>query len=232
MTASHVLVTRPLPAGAATARLVAARGFVPVLAPMLVIRPRPLDPDAVPGGLAAVAVTSGNAIAGLPGALHGLPLFAVGDATAARARAAGFTAVTSAGGDAAALAALLGRAAPAGPLLLAVGAGQGEALAADLRARGREVHRRELYAAGPAAALPDEAVAALRAGAVAAALFFSAETARSFVRLVGAAELGGTLAGVIACAIGPPSVVALQALGWREIRLAAHPTQDEMLALL
>ncbi len=234
MTAARVLVTRPLPAGAATAAALAARGVAPLLAPMLVIRPLPLAPDdpALAAGLAAVAVTSGNAVPGLPAALRALPLFAVGDATAARARAAGFARVASAGADAAALAALLARAAPPGALLLAVGEGRGAALEQALRAQGRTVHRRTLYAAEPAGALPAEAADALRSGTVDAALFFSAETARVFVRLAEAAGVADALGGVTACAIGRPAAVALEALRWREIRLAAHPTQEAMLALL
>jgi uroporphyrinogen-III synthase len=226
----HVLITRPLPAGATTADAVVALGFVPLLAPALVVCARELGE--IPAGLAAIAVTSGNALPGLPVSLHRLPLFAVGDATAARARAVGFADVTSAGADAAALAALLTRRAPAGPLLLAVGEGQGAALEQALRAAGKPVHRRVLYAAEPAAELPAAAVAALRTGTVGAALFFSAETARVFVRLVEAAGLADALGGVRACAIGVPAVVALRTLRWREIRQADRPTQEAMLALL
>lgn len=227
-----VLITRPLPDGEATAARVAARGFRPLLAPMLTIRTHPIGPEALPAGLVAIALTSGNAIPGLPAALHPLPLFAVGDATAAKARAAGFAAVASAAADAAALATLLARAAPLGPLLLAVGEGQGAALEQTLRAQGREVHCRVLYTAEPATSLPAEAVAALRGGSVHAALFFSAETARTFVHLAGAAGLADALDTVTACAIGRSAAVALEALRWRQIRLAAHPTQDAMLALL
>ncbi|MBW4090707.1 MAG: uroporphyrinogen-III synthase [Proteobacteria bacterium] len=226
----HVLITRPLPAGAATADAVAALDFVPLLAPTLVVCARELGE--IPAGLVAVAVTSGNALPGLPVSLHRLPLFAVGDATAERARAVGFAYVTSAGADAAALAALLARRAPEGPLLLAVGEGQGATLEQALRAAGRAVHRRVLYAAEPAAELPAAAVAALRAGTVGAALFFSAETARVFVRLVEAAGLADALGGVRACAIGGAAVVALRTLRWREIRQARRPTQEAMLALL
>ncbi len=226
----HVLITRPLPAGAKTAGAVAALGLVPLLAPVLVIRPREIE--ALPAGLAAIAVTSGNALPGLPVFLHRVPLFAVGDATAARARSAGFAEVTSAGADAAALAGLLAQRAPPGPLLLAVGEGQGGTLEQTLLAQGREVHRRVLYAAEPAAELPAETVAALRSGTVAAALFFSAETARAFVRLAMAAGLADAVGGVRACAISAPTVVALRVLRWREIRQASHPTQDAMLALL
>ena len=229
---AEVLITRPLPGATATAARVAARGFRPLLAPLLTIAPQPLAEASVPPGLGAIAVSSASALPGLPASLRALPLFAVGDATAAAARAAGFARVSSAGADAAALAALIARATPAGALLLALGAGQGTALEQALRAAGREVHRRDLYAALPVPALPAAAVMALAAGSVAAALFFSAETARVFVRLAGAAGLAGRLDGVTACAIGPAAGMALRALRWRQIRLADHPTQDAMLALL
>jgi len=75
-------------------------------------------------------------------------------------------------------------------------------------------------------------MAALRAGTVSSALFFSAETARQFVRLAQRAGVAETLRGVDAVSIGQPAAVALQALPWRRIRVAARPNQDEMLALL
>ncbi|MDE2007296.1 MAG: uroporphyrinogen-III synthase [Rhodospirillales bacterium] len=224
-----VLVTRPEAEAAATAARLSALGWTPLIAPML--RIRRLEAE-IPDAIAAIALTSGNAVPFLPERLHALPVFAVGDATAARARAAGFADVRSAGADAEALARLIAAEAPPGPLLLAVGRGRGETLAAALEAQGRAVQRREVYAADPEAALPSPAAAALRGGEVAAAMFFSAETARAFVRLAEAEALGPALSGVIACAIGAPAVMALGALPWREIRQAAHPTQEAMLELL
>jgi len=224
-----VLITRPLPAAEATAARVLALGRPAILAPLLAIR---VLPAGLPEAPAAIAVTSGAALAGLPPRLHTVRLFAVGAATAARARAAGFAEVTSADADAAALATLLLREAPAGPLLLAVGEGQGAALEQTLAAAGREVVRRAVYAAEPAAALPAPARTALAAGTIGAALFFSAETARVFVRLVTAAGLAENLGSIEACAIGRPAAVALEALRWRRIRVAATPTEDAMLALL
>jgi uroporphyrinogen-III synthase len=157
----------------------------------------------------------------------------VGDATAARARDAGFAAVTSAAGDAAALLALVVRLLPPGgaPLLLAAGEGQGEALAAALAAAGYAAIRREVYAARPAQSLPDTVQALLAAERVRAALFFSAATARTFVRVIGESS-AAALGRADALAIGPAAAVALQALPWRSIRIAARPNQDEMLALL
>jgi uroporphyrinogen-III synthase len=212
---------------------VAALGLAPVAAPLLEIAALPVDlPD--PAGVRAVLVTSGNAIRALPASWHATKLLAVGDATARLAREAGFADVHSADGDAPTLADLAARRlpAPGPPLLLASGARQGAALMADLRRRGFEVIHREVYAATPAPALPAVIAEALRGEALRAVLFFSAETARAFVTLVGTAGLTLRVQDIEALAIGRPAGVALEALPWRAIRVAARPTQDEMLALL
>jgi uroporphyrinogen-III synthase len=227
-----VLVTRPEPGASATAARLRALGFEPVLAPLLVVEQLAANLPA-PDTVRAVLATSGNAVAALPPAWHALPLLAVGDATAARARDAGFAAVTSAAGDAAALLALVVRLLPPGgaPLLLAAGEGQGEALAAALAAAGYAAIRREVYAARPAQSLPDTVQALLAAERVRAAWVFSAATARTFVRVIGESS-AAALGRADALAIGPAAAVALQALPWRSIRIAARPNQDEMLALL
>jgi uroporphyrinogen-III synthase len=228
-----VLITRPEPGASETAARVALLGFTPVLTPVLRIRPTPvrLPPAA---SLAAVLVTSGNAVDALPPDYRAMNLLSVGDATAQRARAAGFLRVTSAAGDADALAELVTRHQNPrdGTLLLASGQSQGQKLAAALRQAGYRVIRRVAYAAVPVPQLAPTAVTALRAGRVRAALFFSAETARQFVRLARRAGLAETLAGVDAISIGQPAAVALEALPWRGVRVAAQPTQDEMLTLL
>ncbi|MDE2333668.1 MAG: uroporphyrinogen-III synthase, partial [Rhodospirillales bacterium] len=133
--AGLVLVTRPVDQAAQTARRLRAMGHAPLLAPALAIEARRLAPVA---RVQAVLVTSANALASLPEPLRQHRLLAVGDATAGRARAAGFTDVASAGRDAAALAALATRLLDpaAGPVLLAVGEGHGVTLAAALRDAG------------------------------------------------------------------------------------------------
>jgi uroporphyrinogen-III synthase len=231
--APSVLITRPEPGAGETAASVVSLGFRPILAPALEILPLPcrLPPAA---RLQAIVIASGNAVQALPASHRGLPLLAVGDATAARARAAGFTRTESADGDAHALAALTGRSCDrkGAALLLATARGQGEALAADLRARGFRVIRRAVYAAVPARTLPAAACNDLAAGAVTAALFFSAETARHCVWLLRRARLHEAVRTVDALAIGRSAAVALEALPWRRIRVAARPNQDAMLALL
>ena len=187
-----------------------------------------------PARLQAIVIASGNAVPALPAGHRGLPLLAVGDATAARARAAGFARTASADGDARALAALAARSCDpkAAALLLATARGQGRELAADLRARGFRVIRRAVYAAVPARTLPPAARDDLAAGDVTAALFFSAETARHVIRLLRRARLHEAVRTVDALAIGRSAAVALEALPWRRIRVAARPNQEAMLALL
>ena len=228
-----VLITRPEPGASDTAERVAVLGYRPVLAPLLEVRPLPAPLPAAQS-LQAILVTSGNAIPALPATHRQLPLFAVGDATAARARLAGFGKVSSADGDANALAALVDRACDphAGALLLASGRGQGMSLARDLRSRGFRVARRAVYASLPVSALPPLASEGFAAGTLTAALFFSAETAKHAVRLLRATRLGEAVRSVEALAIGQSTAVALQALPWRRIRVASRPTQDALLSLL
>jgi uroporphyrinogen-III synthase len=205
------------------------------VAPVLAIVPLRLrlsNPEA----LAAVLVTSGNALPALLPACRDCLALTVGDTTARRAVTAGFTNVVSASGDAAALVQLVGqRLRPEqGTILLASGQGQGQgqALTATLRQTGYRVVRRVVYAARPVAALPDGAATALTNGQVRAALFFSAETARHFVRIIQAADLADSTRTIEAVAIGRTAAVALEPLPWYRVRVAARPNQNEMLALL
>lgn len=230
---ASVLITRPEPGASETAERVASLGLLPVVAPLLEINT--LSVAWPPSGeVQAILVTSGNAIPALPASHRHLPLLAVGQATALIARQAGFKEVQSADGDAAALADLAERVCRphGGPLLLATGRRQGHALATELRRRGFAVVRRVVYAAEPVLLLPDTARSALADGTLRAALFFSAETAQAGVRLIDAAGLSDAVRAVDAVAIGQPAAVALEALPWRRVRVAARPDQDAMLALL
>src|SRR3981081_3115155 len=99
-----VLVTRPHPDDETTATALRARGFEVLCAPMLRFESVAFhdDEDARYG---AVIVTSANALRGIEPHLNGsrllkLPLFAVGERTAAAARGGGFENAIPADGDA------------------------------------------------------------------------------------------------------------------------------------
>ena len=237
-TRGTILITRPEPAATETAVRVTAMGFHPVVAPMMTIRTMaPLDMKPTSRSRSnpiGILVTSGNALPALGADFRDIPLFAVGRATARRATQAGFRTVASADGDAADLARLVAeRVHPTqGALLLLSGRGQGMALAATLRTLGFRITRRVAYTTEPTQVLPDAALRALRAGSVTHALFFSAETARVFHRLVRRMALAPLLAGCDALAISQRTEVALRGLPWRRISIAAAPDQDSLLALL
>ena len=230
-------MTRPEPGLGETARAVAAIGLQPIACPLL--RIRALKHRLPPGHLLqAVLLTSGQALASLRDAarsdpaLRGLPLLAVGDGTAARARAAGFADSVSAGGDAAELERLVRVRLPAGAaLLLPTASGQGQALCRRLRQAGYAVHRRAVYAAECPSGLSPAGFAALRDGGVAACLFFSGETARNFDRLCPVA-LRPSLRTVRALAISAHVASTLDGMTWRAVQAAPRPDAASLLALL
>ena len=228
-----VLITRPADAAADTARRLVARGWRPVFAPVVAIE-RVAAALPPPGAVQAVLVTSASALRMMPAAYFEVPLLAVGDATACRARAAGFMLTHSAAGDAAALAALVARTcSPSrGPLLHACGRAAPDLLGATLAGLGFEVLRREVYAARPMVRLPQAARKELARNRVAAALFFSPATARTFVALLGDDMPPDVVADVTAIAISEAAAAALAPLPWRRIRVASRPNQDELLAHL
>jgi len=218
-------------------------GLTPLVAPLQAVEPVPIRLPP-PERVAGLVLTSRNAITAIPPAWHAVPVWAVGDATASRARAAGFGGVSSADGDAVALANLIARSIPdpAPPpagrrpvratLLLATGRGVGGPITVMLRQHGFRVIRRIAYRARAAPNLPDTAIEALTAGLPLAVLFFSAEAARVFCRLVIRAGLAPAIAAHDAIAISSTAGMALRSLPWRAIRVAARPNQDAMLAML
>nr|WP_281417464.1 uroporphyrinogen-III synthase [Plastoroseomonas hellenica] len=227
-----VLITRPEPGAAETARQVAAQGWTPVLAPALLLAPRPTT--ALPPAQALLLPSRAAARALTPRDNPDLPVLAVGEGTAAEARAQGFAQVTAADGDAASLTALVAATLrpAAGPLLLAVGEGYSTALAAALRALGFKVLRRVVYAATPATALPQAALAALTAGRVGSALFFSPRSATITAALLRDAGLAEICMTIEALALSPRIAAALAPFPWRCIRATSQPNPEALLALL
>jgi uroporphyrinogen-III synthase len=230
---THVLITRAEPDATETAQRIQALGLAPLVAPIFELR---LNPDqlAVANTIAAVVLTSRHAIAACPSTLHAHPAFAVGPATATRAAAAGFRNVVNADGDAdAVVERICTHLQPAtGSIFLPTTTGQGERLATRLRSLGFRVIRRVAYRVLPKPALPEIVTENLRSARIASALFFSAESARHFVRLIIAADLVDTVGNVEAVSISQRPVVALERLPWRRISVASKPNQDAMLALL
>src|SRR5713101_572214 len=95
----RALVTRPREQSETLAAALASRGVEAIIEPLIEVH---YCQATIPlAGVQAILCTSANGVRALARSSdeRRLPLFAVGDATAARARAEGFAAVWSAGGN-------------------------------------------------------------------------------------------------------------------------------------
>ncbi|TAN65809.1 MAG: uroporphyrinogen-III synthase [Magnetospirillum sp.] len=231
----RALVTRPREDSEGVAQALAERGLDVMIEPLLDIEAVE-DAQVDATGAQGILVTSANGIRALArrSSDRTLPVWTVGDTSATVARTLGYGRVESAGGDVETLAALVaGRVDPAGGVLLhAAGTISAGDLAGRLGALGYAVRRQVLYRAVTAAALTPELRAALVGGTIDLALFFSPRTAATFVRLVTAAGLGETLAGVTAYGLSANVAAELAGLSWAALRQAAEPTQAALLAVL
>jgi uroporphyrinogen-III synthase len=228
----RALVTRPRAEAAELAAALAQRGVEAVIEPLMEIRPLDLAPPSL-AGVQAVLCTSANGVRALAAAVadRAVPVFAVGDATAGRARKEGFARVESAHGDVGELARLVRRRLnPAkGRLLHVAGTTVAGDLAGELCGAGFSVERAVMYEAQAARALDPATAAALTDGGIDLALFFSPRTSAVFARLAIAAGIAARLGRVTALSISPAADAGLVRLGFRERIIAAAPTQAALL---
>jgi len=231
----RVLLTRPLEDSKRLAQVLRERGHAAIVSPVMEIQL--LDgPEILLEGVQAILATSANGIRGLSRrtARRDLPVFAVGPQTESAAESAGFMCVRTAEGHAAALAvAVENWAVPeGGALLYAAGQERLSDLEHRLRNRGYSVLTEVLYDAIKQPLLSPEAVQALSDHNLDAAMLFSPRSARIFASQIRAAQLSNCCAGLIAFCISEAVANALEPLRFRDMRIAAHPDQDGMLALL
>jgi uroporphyrinogen-III synthase len=218
----QILILRPQPGADRTAERARKLKLEPLVAPLFTIVPLTWDaPD--PGRYRAVLLTSANA------ARHGgsqlnrfrhLPCYAVGEATAAAARAAGFADVRTGCGD--------------GSYLVRRMAEEGVSNALHLRGRDHAplaglaitIEGRNVYAAEAEAELAPATVEAVRGGAI--PLIHSARAGAAFSRL---ADAAGLERGRIMLAAISEAAAAAAGSGWKARYGAPAPTDDALLEL-
>jgi uroporphyrinogen-III synthase len=212
-----LLVLRPEPGAAATLARAVAAGFDAVAAPLFMVAPIAWEPPD-PRDFDALMLTSAHAVRLAGTALvrfHPLPVFAVGEATAAAALSAGFARVEAGAGDAAALVARMAGAGVAHALHLA---GREHRRIDDAPVR---ITRVIVYGADPVPALPPAARAALDRGAV--ALLHSPRAGALLADLAERAGIDRNVVRVVA-------ISAAAARDWPAAAVAATPTDDALLA--
>jgi uroporphyrinogen-III synthase len=231
----RLVVTRPQADGERTAAALRARGHEVLVAPLLRVEPAAAD---LSGTWGAVIITSANApraIAGNPAckALFRLPVFAVGRRSADAAREAGFTDVTSAGGDVRDLVRLIAErhADAAAPLLYLAGEDRAADLVGELAVHGIAAEMRVVYRAATAP-FPPELIVALQAGEVDTVLHFSKRSAENY--LAGAAEAGvaGEALAVRHICFSAQVAAPLADAGAGRIAIAPRPDEAALIASL
>jgi uroporphyrinogen-III synthase len=232
---ASVLVTRPREDAQLLTADLERRGVDILLEPLFDIVP--IDgtaPDL--GDIAGLLFTSANGVRAFAqiSKQRKFKVFAVGDATAAAARSAGFSDVDSAGGSVEDLMTLVKDSwTPAsGALFHAAGRTVSGELAETLGAFGYEVHRMALYEAKAADALSVRLCEVLRAAKLGYALFFSPRTADTFVSLVTSACLRDACKNVEAICLSTAVADMFSGLNWRYVTVAAEPNQEALLAAL
>lgn len=227
----RVWVTRARPGAEATAARVSDLGFEPVVEPLLEIRDRPWTAELADVG--ALAFTSRNGVAAFARAsdVRDLPAFAVGDATAAAARQAGFRRVESAEGAVDDLAALIAgrRDAFDGVLLHPAASEPAGDLAAPLARARIAVRTATVYESLPRA--PDaSALAALdQAQAV---LLHSPKAARALAAILAGRALPQLRALCLSPAVAAPLAAHAAAGRIGPVSAAPRPDETALLALL
>lgn len=230
----RVLVTRAHADAEGVAKQLAALGHEAVLAP--VIRVVPTDIAAPPGPFDATVATSAHALtrgkAG-PDSQRQKPFFAIGARTAEAARETGFTDVRRCGGDAAALAALVGAAMnrPARVLYLA-GRDRKPTLETALIEAGLSVSVHEVYQARSTEAWADAVTAALRTHQVDAALHFSRRSAALALDLARHHEALAAFLRLRHYCLSPDVAAPLRLSGVAAIEVAPRPDSASLLTLL
>lgn len=237
-----VLVTRPGPDDALTAGALRARGLEVLCAPMLRFEAVPFQ-DEGDADYGAVIVTSANALRAVAPKLGNsrllkLPLFAVGEHTAAAAREAGFSEVIASKGDAGALRDLVVAGAKskqlkkASPLLYLAGADLARDIAGELGAKGFMVVTRTTYRMVPVPSLPREICDAFVAHRIDAVLHYSRRSARAFLD---AARAGGIEISALAlpqCCISATVAAVLREAGAAQVAVAASPDENALFETL
>ncbi len=223
-----VWVTRALPGAERTAERVEALGLRAVIAPLIQVRMLSADPIDLTG-VAALAFTSANGVAAFAERTfeRSLSVFAVGDATEAAARAAGFSSVRSAGGD---VAALVEAIAPfkgefKGVVLHPAAAQPAGDLVAALASRGVEARAITVYETRPAKLRPDILAMIPRMDV---ALLHSPRAAGVLARLLRRRPA----AGLIALCLSPAVAASLAAAGLARVQAAPLPSEEALLHLL
>ena len=231
--APTLIITRPEPDASRLAAIARARGLHPVMSPTLVIT---FDEKRLAlTGYGALAFTSANGVRAFVRASEdrSLRAFAIGRATAAAAREAGFHDVVVADGDLDSLVATISADATEKPIVHIAGRDRAGDLVERLRLCGVACDRRVLYRAEAVEDLSEDARDAIDAarGDVWVALF-SPRTSQMFMAQLARAERMDRAARIGVACLSEAVAEPLRDAGFQPIAIAKDASAEALLDLL
>lgn len=232
----RVLVTRPEPGASETAGRLEAMGFMPIKLPLHEIRPLPVDAGAIPSDIAAVAVTSANAMRHAPGEiierLKALPCFAVGASTALAATNAGFANVIEGGGDAETLAKIIVGQRPGGTVAYLCGRVRRPAFEKRLADGHIPIHALETYDTVGLSYSAEEVINLTTRRSIDYVLVYSANAAEVLTATMRQPELEGLFENTVFACISGRVAEALGGWPGNRKQTASEPDEPALLSLL
>lgn len=232
----RVVVTRPQPGASRTAARLRKLGFEPVLIPLSETKAIDVDIRSLPVDVAAVAVTSSNAIRHAPSELirrlAGLPCHVVGPKTADAARSAGFSVAEVGQGDADALAERIAPSLGGKTIAYLCGHVRFSAFEARLSADNVSVVPLEVYdtlGIHHAGVVVMKRLAGRPADAV---LLYSAKAAQAFSELARRSELARYFDETRILALSERVASSFGPVAPGRLAVAGEPNEDALLALL
>jgi uroporphyrinogen-III synthase len=234
----RVLVTRPEPGAARTARQLTETGFQPILLPLTETVALPLDAGLVADAAIAIAVaiTSANAVRHAPkeliAMLAALPCHAVGKRTAEAARKAGFLSVSEGPGDAEGLADSLAGDLSGKTIVYLCGRVRFPAFEQTLRTAGAQIHAVEIYDTLQVGYSDETVIERLSGQPADAVLLYSAKAAVAMQVLAGRPALRGLFEKTWFFVLSARVAAALHDIAGERLRIAPQPDEDTLLALL
>jgi uroporphyrinogen-III synthase len=231
----RLVLTRPQDDSERSASALRARGHEVLVAPLM--RIETIDAD-IRSHWGAIIITSANAAAAIAthkarDALIKLPLYAVGRRSADAARAAGFTDVTSAGGDLRDLLRTISARRPdaKAPLLYLAGEDRSGDLIGDLEVHGIAAELAVVYRA-VTAPFPPELITALKASEVDGVLHFSRRSADNYLDGAKKAGIAAQSLKVRHFCLSAQIAEPLTAAGVADVTVAKRPDEAALLALV
>jgi uroporphyrinogen-III synthase len=224
-----VWITRASPGAEASAERAAALGFDCIVAPLLTFRSIAAELHLRLGETLAFTSINGVERTAAMTDRRDPEVFAVGDATAKAARAAGFRDVASAAGDVQALGDLIVRAAPTAVLHPCARQTAGDLVGA-LKAAGVSARKLPVYETVEAVDLPASVATALGRHELSAILIHSPKAAKTAAALLGGQ--GDALAAVCGIGLSPACIEPLRALPFQTLVAAPVPTEKALMRAL